>query len=224
MVITKALGKSASSDGYAAKQAHVELAERMRKRDPASAPQVGDRVPYVIIEAVKGAPAYEKSEDPIYVLDHNLPIDANYYLENQLKKPIQRLFSPIISNPDTLLKGDHTRMVIRSTPSSNSGIMAFAVKTLKCLYCKSPLKPNETGPVCHSCQDKIPEVYMGVIAQKSELEKRYCELWSTCQKCQGSLTQNILCTSRDCPLFYQRRKVEKDLEQVKETYSRFKTV
>lgn len=48
LVITKALGKSATSEGYTAKQAHVELADRMRKRDPGSAPQVGDRVAYVL--------------------------------------------------------------------------------------------------------------------------------------------------------------------------------
>ena len=34
----------------------------MRKRDPGSAPALGDRVPYVIIAGVKGAAAYEKSE------------------------------------------------------------------------------------------------------------------------------------------------------------------
>jgi hypothetical protein len=34
--------------------AHVELAMRMKKRDPGSAPQVGDRVAYVIIQAAKG--------------------------------------------------------------------------------------------------------------------------------------------------------------------------
>jgi len=42
------------------KAAHVELAEKMRKRDPATAPTIGDRVPYVIIKAAKGAKAYEK--------------------------------------------------------------------------------------------------------------------------------------------------------------------
>lgn len=30
--------------------------------------------------------AYEKSEDPIYVLENNIPIDPQYYLENQLSK------------------------------------------------------------------------------------------------------------------------------------------
>lgn len=47
-MITKALSKS----DYAGKQAHVELAERMRQRDAGSAPALGDRVAYVI---VKGA-------------------------------------------------------------------------------------------------------------------------------------------------------------------------
>jgi DNA polymerase delta subunit 1 len=77
LVITKALGKSAASEDYANKQAHVELAERMRKRDPGSAPAVGDRVPYVIVEAAKGTPNYMRSEDPIFVLQNNIPID--YY-------------------------------------------------------------------------------------------------------------------------------------------------
>ena len=34
----------------------------MRKRDPGSAPKLGDRVPYVIIAGAKGAAAYEKAE------------------------------------------------------------------------------------------------------------------------------------------------------------------
>lgn len=50
LVITKALAKA----DYAGKQAHVELAERMRQRDAGSAPAVGDRVAYVIIKGIKG--------------------------------------------------------------------------------------------------------------------------------------------------------------------------
>ena len=92
LVITKALAKA----DYAAKQAHVELAERMRKRDASSAPALGDRVAYVIIKAAKGSAAYERSEDPIYVLENNIPIDTRYYLENQLSKPLLRIFEPIM--------------------------------------------------------------------------------------------------------------------------------
>ena len=99
LVITKALAKaeggalliplfrvfhspSTIPSDYAAKQAHVELAGRMKQRDAGSAPALGDRVAYVIIKGPKGAAAYEKSEDPIYVLENNIPIDTKYYLDN----------------------------------------------------------------------------------------------------------------------------------------------
>lgn len=96
LVITKSLTKGASSADYSAKMAHVELAERMRKRDASTAPVVGDRVAYVIIKGPKGAAAYEKAEDPIYTLENDLPIDTDYYLSNQLKQPLIRLFEPIL--------------------------------------------------------------------------------------------------------------------------------
>lgn len=91
LIITKELTKT----DYANKQAHVELANRMTKRDAGSAPKLGDRVPYVIINKAKGSPAYMKSEDPLYVLENRIPIDTQYYLENQLSKPLIRIFEPI---------------------------------------------------------------------------------------------------------------------------------
>ena len=43
-------GLTKAFDDYDAKGAHVELAKKMLKRDPATAPTIGDRVPYVIIK------------------------------------------------------------------------------------------------------------------------------------------------------------------------------
>jgi DNA polymerase delta subunit 1 len=48
----------------------------------ATAPSVGDRVAFVMIKGTKGAKGYEKSEDPLYVLENNLPIDYSHYLEH----------------------------------------------------------------------------------------------------------------------------------------------
>jgi DNA polymerase elongation subunit (family B) len=53
-------GLTQDADSYDTKIAHVELAKKMRVRDPATAPSMGDRVPYVIVKAAKGAKAYEK--------------------------------------------------------------------------------------------------------------------------------------------------------------------
>ncbi|KAG9119515.1 DNA-directed DNA polymerase delta, partial [Ceratobasidium sp. 392] len=126
LVITKALAKA----DYAGKQAHVELAERMRQRDAGSAPALGDRVAYVIIKGSKGAAAYEKSEDPLFVLEHSIPIDTKYYLDNQLSKPLMRIFEPILGEKaaGALLSGSHTRAIQIATPTIG-GLMKFAVKT-----------------------------------------------------------------------------------------------
>ncbi|XP_020676528.1 DNA polymerase delta catalytic subunit [Dendrobium catenatum] len=210
LVITKGLTKT--GDDYAVKAAHVELAERMRKRDAATAPNVGDRVPYVIIKAAKGAKAYERSEDPIYVLENNIPIDSQYYLENQLQKPLLRIFEPILKNAQQeLFKGKHTRNLKNSTPS-NSGIMKFAKKQLSCLGCKALISEADRT-LCTHCKGREAELYCKTVANVAELEVLFGRLWTQCQECQGSLHQDVLCTSRDCPIFYRRKKAQKDMAE-----------
>ncbi|KAG5529015.1 hypothetical protein RHGRI_029623 [Rhododendron griersonianum] len=212
LVITKGLTKI--GDDYEVKAAHVELAERMRKRDAATAPNVGDRVPYVIIKAAKGAKAYERSEDPIFVLENNIPIDPQYYLENQISKPLLRIFEPILKNASKeLLQGSHTRSISISTPS-NSGIMKFAKKQLSCIGCKALISGSDRT-LCSHCKGREAELYCKTVANVSELEKLFGRLWTQCQECQGSLHQDVLCTSRDCPIFYRRKKAQKDMAEAK---------
>uniref|UniRef100_A0A3Q3K726 DNA polymerase n=1 Tax=Monopterus albus TaxID=43700 RepID=A0A3Q3K726_MONAL len=219
LVITKELTRTAQE--YAGKQAHVELAERMRKRDAGSAPNLGDRVPYVIIKAAKGVAAYMKSEDPIYVLENNIPIDTQYYLEQQLSKPLLRIFEPILGESKAesiLLSGDHTRCRTVLT-SKVGGLMAFAQKRSTCIGCRAVLKSDVA--VCDFCKKKESELYQKEIFHLNTLEERFSRLWTQCQRCQGSLHEDVLCTSRDCPIFYMRKKVQKDLDDQSKLVSRF---
>ena len=94
LVITKELTKK--GEDYASKQAHCELAARMKKRDAGSAPQLGDRVPYVFIQKPKGTPGYDKAEDPLFVLENSIPIDVEHYLHHALENPLLRIFEPIL--------------------------------------------------------------------------------------------------------------------------------
>ena len=163
LVITKELTKS--DNEYAAKQAHCELANKMRKRDAGNAPKLGDRVPYAIIAASKGTPAYQKAEDPIYVLENNIPIDAEYYLTNQLSKPLLRIFEPILGEgkaESVLLKGEHTRTKAVVT-SKVSALAAFTKKKMTCIGCKVPLEIGMDA-VCRNCKVKEGEIYHKQIA------------------------------------------------------------
>ncbi|GAA5857179.1 hypothetical protein JCM8547_009357 [Rhodosporidiobolus lusitaniae] len=220
LVITKALAKA----DYAAKQAHVELAERMKKRDAGSAPAMGDRVAYVIIKGTKDARAYEKSEDPLYVLENNIPIDTKYYLENQLSKPLMRIFEPIMGErASSLLAGDHTRTVSIVAPTVG-GLMKFAVKTVTCLGCKAPLKPRDKArnqAVCSNCRPRTAELHSRQVHLAAAAETAFARLWTQCQRCQGSLHQDVLCTSKDCPIFYMRKKAQKEAVDAVTTLDRF---
>jgi DNA polymerase delta subunit 1 len=237
LVITKALtkdgykedgdentAKGGKKDVYAAKQAHVELAMRMRKRDPGSAPSLGDRVAYVMIKGAAGSKNYENSEDPVFVLEHNLPIDTKYYLENQLSKPLIRIFEPVLGERKAaqLLTGDHTRTISVAAPTQG-GLMKFAKKTATCLGCKKPLTSAEErdGAVCIDCRPRFAELYNKSLTKTSELEVKFSRLWTQCQRCQGSVHNQVICSSRDCPIFYMRVKVVKDVEDAGKELERF---
>jgi DNA polymerase delta subunit 1 len=207
LVITKQISRN--SEDYKAKQAHVELAERMAKRDAGSAPVVGDRVPYVIVKGAKGSRAYERAEDPLHVLEHNIPVDAQYYLHRQLEKPLLRIFKPILKSPESLLTGDHTLAISVQTPTVG-GIVSFAKRTLSCMGCKAPLAAGETS-VCRYCRPMEAVYYQERLARVHRLEQEFASAWTQCQRCQGSFHETVLCTSCDCPIFYMRKKIQKDL-------------
>lgn len=72
-----------------------------------------------MIMAAKGSKGFEKAEDPLRVLEQNIPIDFQHYVDNQLKKPLLRLFEPIYPNAEKmLLVGDHTRVKYQPKVSS----------------------------------------------------------------------------------------------------------
>ncbi|CAI4231555.1 unnamed protein product [Auanema sp. JU1783] len=219
LIISKELTKS--GDKYQAKQAHVELAARMHKRDPGSAPRLGDRVPYVIIAAAKNVPAYEKAEDPTFVLQNNIPIDTKHYLTNQLAKPLARIFDPILGDraEKILTEGEHTR--VRTVVQSKvGGLAAFTKKASTCLGCKSVLK-DQKAAVCDHCKPKVGEIYANRVFAMNAFENQFARLWTECQNCAKSLHEKVNCSSRDCPIYYMREKVRNDLKESYEVLQRF---
>lgn len=88
-------------------QAHVQVVNKMRERKPGSEPQSGDRVPYLLVKTENPkAKAFEKSEDPKYVDDNNIPIDYHYYFENKFLNPVCDLLDPLYENTKQEIFGD----------------------------------------------------------------------------------------------------------------------
>jgi len=120
LVITKALSKDPKD--YDPPQIHSRLAMEMERRDPLTAPHCGDRVPFVMIERGQKAKTSEKGENPVYMMQNNIPIDKDYYLENQLRKPVCRILDVIVPGAGKML---FESKPINPNPKVNSTITSF---------------------------------------------------------------------------------------------------
>lgn len=224
LVITKSYSREASA--YKTPQAHIELAKRMAERDPATAPCVGERIPFVIVSGDKKSKMCEKAEDPLYVLKHDIPIDAHHYIK-QLIKPVCRLLKPVVENPEALLTtGDHmSHLVVPRAKSTGNGggkgsLFGFFVVRETCIGCHTPLASDEKV-LCKACLPITADIYvrqMGVVREK---EMQFGRLWTHCQSCQGNMYLEVICSANDCPIFYKRTKVYNELHDAQKAIARF---
>lgn len=107
------------------------------------------------------------------------------------------------------------------TISKIGGLAMFTKKREACLSCKTVLPDNSNSAVCAHCKPKESELYQKEICNQATLEEKFSRLWTQCQRCQGSLHEDVICTNQDCPIFYMRKKVQKDLQEHEKIINRF---
>eukprot|EP00927_Polykrikos_kofoidii_P028967 TRINITY_DN25129_c0_g1_i1.p1 TRINITY_DN25129_c0_g1~~TRINITY_DN25129_c0_g1_i1.p1 ORF type:complete len:1084 (-),score=236.72 TRINITY_DN25129_c0_g1_i1:126-3377(-) len=233
LVISKALGKKGEAD-YVAKAAHVELAEKLRKRDPATAPRPGERVHYVVIAGAAGAKVYERAEDPRYVQANGLPIDADYYIEQQLKQPLLRIFEPVCGDlsaekiSSMLFAGGQGRRAAAPTAmfgsGASKGLGAFIKRSEKCIACSAAVPGSEA--FCKSCGDteKADAAKTAKIASGKAAKARRDELLEICRRCVGPALGNAheRCANVGCEIFFERSRAARDVEDAQAAFARLK--
>ncbi|KAL6944574.1 DNA-directed DNA polymerase delta [Hanseniaspora osmophila] len=213
--ISKLIISKGLAPDYTNPQPHAVLAERIRKRD-GMGPNVGDRVDYVIIGG--NGKLYTRAEDPLFVLENNIPIDSKYYLNNQLQNPVVSIIGPIIGE-----KKAQAMFVVKSikiTTGKTGALMGFIKKVETCKNCKSPLR-NEPGPLCRNCASKTTEIYLKSLYEVRDLQEKFSRLWTQCQRCSGSLHNEVLCSNKNCDIFYMRVKTKKELQDKSESLSQW---
>ncbi len=106
LTLTRRYTKSTGS--YKNKQPHIQLVEKMRERG-GQVPSVGDRVPFVIVKGKSSrknkALFVDRAEDPSFVLENNMPLDTDYYVEKQILPPVLRIFESFGVTKDRLCAG-----------------------------------------------------------------------------------------------------------------------
>jgi DNA polymerase elongation subunit (family B) len=91
------------------KIAHKVLADRMKERDPGSAPQVNDRLPFVYIQVdpKKGEKVLQgnRIEHPDYIKANKIKPDYEFYLTNQIMKPVLQVYALVVEDLQGFNKG-----------------------------------------------------------------------------------------------------------------------
>lgn len=235
---------------YKNKTPHAELVKRMEKRCPGSGALVGDRVAFVMIQHHKKTKTFDMSEDPLYVIENDIPINYDYYVENQMKKPLSRIFTSILPNPEVLFQGDHMRH--KYIPSSKSSPLARFVRIRpKCVECGAVLpatpstavssatsassssstasnssrsfskQPSPSAAVCIECMPGLVRIHAKHKALMDESKKECDGVWDECVKCQTTVESAKACGNKDCELFFKRLKLSKNLDVLTKRFDRF---
>ena len=59
------------------------------------------------------------------------------------------------------------------------------------------------------------------ILKLRDLENEFSQLWTECQNCSGSAIKDVLCSARDCPIFYKRTAVRGELQRAQDDVDKF---
>jgi hypothetical protein len=83
--------------------------------------------------------------------------------------------------------------------------------------------PRNPPPLCRGCATAghAAETYLKLMQKERELERRFTQLWTQCQRCQGSMFQHIMCSNSECPIFFRRDQAKYDLEDLGKRLERF---
>ncbi|KAK0390713.1 hypothetical protein NLU13_0216 [Sarocladium strictum] len=180
--------------------------------DARAEPQYGERVPYVVITGAPGARLIDRCVAPEEL--HQNPhwqLDAEYYISKNLIPPLERIFNLAGANVrgwyDEMPKIQRMR---QSAGNPKKMTLESYMQSSNCLICSARFPRSESsGPLCNSCRTNVPASLLALQTRLSRVERRYEEVLKVCRGCSGlGPLEEVLCDSKDCPVFWTRMKEE----------------
>ncbi|XP_066919058.1 uncharacterized protein [Clytia hemisphaerica] len=189
------------------------LTRKMLKQDRRSEPRTGQRVPYVVIHGSPGLPLIQLVRPPQDLVDNSgLRINDVYYITKQILPALSRIFSLLGVNVNKWytdlpkMNRIHDRDIDHST--NKKGTISHYFGSQHCPICQQ----LTTLRICRSCQQQPQMTVVHLTSRIWNTEKRFINLLKICQHCMQCTTQDIQCTSLDCPVFYKLSENKKDMK------------
>ncbi|XP_054790438.1 DNA polymerase zeta catalytic subunit isoform X2 [Prosopis cineraria] len=195
------------------------VATKAMRFDPRAEPRYAERVPYVVIHGEPGARLVDVVVDPLEVLALNSPLRINdlYYINKQVIPALQRVFGLVGADLNQWflemprpLKDARVKHLI--APNSHRTRIDSYYLSKHCILCGGLVQAS--AHICIQCSENGVAAATAVISKTSKLEQEMQHLVAICDHCGGGgrfLESDVKCTSISCSVFYERRKVQKEL-------------
>ncbi|EYU26433.1 hypothetical protein MIMGU_mgv1a0195131mg, partial [Erythranthe guttata] len=206
------------------------VATKKLKADPRAEPRYAERIPYVVVHGEPGARLVDMVVDPLELLAINSPFRLNdvYYISKQIIPALQRVFGLVgadlnqwfLEMPRPAREAVGKRHSLVTNPQRTRIDYYYVSK--HCILC-GELVQGGSNQLCPNCSKDESIVATALIGRTSKLEKDIQHLAAICRHCGGGdwrIESGVKCISLACSVFYERRKVQKELQSVSEVATR----
>lgn len=214
------------------------IATRKMLEDARAEPQYGERVPYVVISGAPGARLVDRCVAPEDLLENDhCTLDAEYYISKNLIPPLERIFNLVGANVrqwyDEMPKVQRIRRIEAAGGGGGGGgtrkkfTLESYLRSASCVVCNvkikvsgggggAAMKEDEDMPLCGRCKRDAPGSLLRLQTKLNTEERRYTDVVKVCQSCAAlSPLDEVPCDSKDCPVFYSRKKAASRLRSEK---------
>ncbi|KAI9186318.1 hypothetical protein LWI28_016151 [Acer negundo] len=197
------------------------VATKAMRADPRAEPCYGERVLYVVIHGEPGARLVDMVVDPLDLLAIDSPYRLNdlYYINKQIIPALQRVFGLVGADLNhwflEMPRPSREALSKRPFQASNSrrSRIDFYYLSKHCILCGELVQAS--APLCNKCSQNQIAAAAAIIGRTSKLEEDMQHLAAICRQCGGGdwlVETGVKCTSLACSVFYERQKVQKELQ------------
>ncbi|XP_059648523.1 DNA polymerase zeta catalytic subunit isoform X2 [Cornus florida] len=197
------------------------VATKAMRADRRAEPRYAERIPYVVVHGEPGSRLVDMVVDPLDLLAIDAPFRLNdlYYINKQIIPALQRVFGLVGADlnqwfSDMPRPGREAITKFNSyAPNSHRTRIDYYYLSKHCILCGELVQAS--AHICGKCLKNEAAVATALTGRTSKLERETQHLVAMCRHCGGGdglMESGIKCTSLACSVFYERRKVQKELQ------------
>ncbi len=196
----------------------------MRKvaRDHRAEPQYKERVKYIVRRGFKNEVLKNRCLSPKeFLQDSNAELDSDYYITKVLVPPLERIFN--LMGVDVRRWYNEMPKYIEYEKHKNSKFKGLNINYRRCISCNVILPGDGSKALCQECIVSTDKTILRHNERIMLKEKQVSEIQTVCSSCSQRMTdyhQNhaddfLACENYDCPLFYDRKRTEVQLDHLR---------